>query len=157
MHLGQRAIVSGEDFAGAKLSGHVVAISPIAQRSDDPSNTSRQVLTTIALDRKLPFLRDGMTVDVDIITDDQKHVLTAPSDAVRKDDKGNFILVVRDGRARRVAVTLGAKNDTDTVVTAGLNAGDTIVVEKNSELAADTLVKPAPTPSPGSSPAPTDD
>jgi RND family efflux transporter MFP subunit len=157
LRLGQLAIVSGEDFAGAKLSGHVVAISPVAQRSDDPSNTSRQVLTTIALDRKLPFLRDGMTVDVDIITHDQKHVLTAPSDAVRKDDKGSFILVVRDGRARRAAVTLGAKNDTDTVVTSGLNAGDTIVVEKNSDLAAGTAVKPAPTPSPGSSPTTTND
>jgi HlyD family secretion protein len=152
LRLGQRAIVSGEDFGGAKLPGRVVSISPVAQRSDDPANTSRQVLTTIALDRKLPFLRDGMTVDVDIITHDQKHVLAAPTDAIRKDDKGSFILVVRDGRAQRTNVTLGVQNDTDTVITSGLNDGDTIVAEKNSDLAAGTTVKPAPTPSPGSSP-----
>ncbi len=53
VRVGQRAIVGGEDFGSATLGGRVVAISPIAQKSDDPSNTSRQVLTTIALDRQL--------------------------------------------------------------------------------------------------------
>jgi HlyD family secretion protein len=149
---GQRAIVSGEDFGGRTLPGHVVSISPVAVRSDDPSNTSRQVLTTIALERRLPFLRDGMTVDVDIITHSEKHVLSAPTDAVRHDDKGTFILVVHDGRARRTAVTLGPANDTDTIVKSGLNDGDTIVSEKTTDVAPDAAVTPAPTPTPGSSP-----
>ncbi len=38
--VGQRAEIGGEDLAGAKLPGHVVAINAIAQKSDDPSNTS---------------------------------------------------------------------------------------------------------------------
>jgi len=152
LRIGERAIVSGEDFGTTKLPGHVVSISPVAQRSDDPANTSRQVLTTIALDRRLPFLRDGMTADVDIITHAEKHVLTAPTDAVRHDEKGTYILVVRDGRARRTTVTLGAQNDTDTIVNSGLRDGDTIVAEKNPDVTPDGLVKPAPTPTPGSSP-----
>jgi HlyD family secretion protein len=155
LQLGQRAIVSGEDFGNQKLAGHVLTISPIAQRSDDPSNTSRQVLTTIALDKKLPFLRDGMTVDVDIITHDQKHVLTAPSDAIRHDDKGTYILVVRDGTATRTPVKTGAQNDTDTVIASGLHDGDTIVAEKASDVEPDAVVTPAATPTPGSSPSST--
>jgi len=149
---GQRAVVSGEDFGNIKLPGHVVSISPVAQKSDDPSNTSRQVLTTIALEKRLPFLRDGMTADVDIITHDEKHVLTVPTDAVRHDEHGSFIFVVHDGKARRTNVTLGPSNDTDTIVKTGLHDGDTIVSEKTTDVAADTLVKPAPTPTPGSSP-----
>jgi RND family efflux transporter MFP subunit len=157
LQLGQRAIVSGEDFGGAKLTGRVVAISPVAQKSDDPSNTSRQVLTTISLDRKLPFLRDGMTVDVDIITRDEKHVLTVPTDAIRHDDKGSYVLIARDGKAVRGGVKLGAQNDTETIVSSGLNAGDTIVSEKAADVAPGAPVTPAPTPTPGSSPSSTTD
>ncbi len=153
LRLGQRAIVSGEDFGGAKLPGHVIAISPIAQRSDDPSNTSRQVVTTIALERRLPFLRDGMTVDVDIITRERKHALVVPIDALRKDDKGTFIFVVAQGRARRVATTIATQNDSQAVVTSGLHDGDVVISEKNPAIVADAKVTPAPSPSPGSSPA----
>jgi HlyD family secretion protein len=152
VRLGQKAIVSGEDFAGAKLAGHVVSISPIAQKSDDPSNTSRQVVTTIALDRKLPFLRDGMTVDVDIITHDEKRVLAVSTDALHKDDRGNYLYVARDGRAQRVDVGLGAQNDTEAIVTSGLRDGDVVIADKDPLLAAGSAVKPAPSPSPSASP-----
>jgi multidrug efflux pump subunit AcrA (membrane-fusion protein) len=113
------------------------------------------VLTTIQLDKRLPFLRDGMTVDVDIVTHHNAHVLTAPIDAIRKDDKGTYILVVQDGRARRTPVKLGAENDTDAIITSGLHQSDTIVAEKNSDVTADSAVKPAPSPSSGLSPEPT--
>jgi RND family efflux transporter MFP subunit len=152
--LGQKAIVSGEDFGGKTLPGHVVAISPIAQRSDDPSNTSRQVVTTIALERRLPFLRDGMTVDVDIVTRDEPHVLVVPTDAVRKDGNASYVFTIADGRAKRADVALGTQNDTQAVVTAGLHAGDVVVADKDPAVAAGASVKPAPSPSPGSEPSP---
>ena len=52
---GQPAIVSGEDLGTTKLPGHVALIGAVAQKSDDPSNTARQVITTIALDQTVPF------------------------------------------------------------------------------------------------------
>ena len=152
--LGQHAVVSGEDFGGATLPGHVVAISPVAQRSDDPSNTSRQVVTTIALERKLPFLRDGMTVDVDIVTHDEPHVLAVPIDAVRKDGTAAYVLVVKNGHAVRVDVTLGTQNDTQAVVKAGLHERDVVVADKNPGLTPDVAVKPAPSASPGAQSSP---
>ncbi|MBD5635687.1 MAG: efflux RND transporter periplasmic adaptor subunit, partial [Candidatus Eremiobacteraeota bacterium] len=152
--LGQKAIVSGEDFGGATLPGHVGASSPVAQRSDDPSNTSRQVVTTIALERRLPFLRDGMTVDVDIVTHDEPHVLAVPTDAIRKDGKTSYVYVVANGRAKRVDVTLGTQNDTQAIVKAGLRDGDVVVADKNSSVVADAAVKPAPSASPGTEASP---
>jgi len=154
IRLGQHAVVSGEDFGGAKLPGHVIAISPIAQKSDDPSNTSRQVVTTIALDRRLPFLRDGMTVDVDIITRQSRHVLVVPTDALRKDERGTYVFVVANGRAQRVSTRVATQNDSQALLTSGVHAGDTIVAEKNPEVIANAAVTPAPSPSPGVSPAP---
>ena len=141
--VGQRAITGGEDFGNATLGGHVVAIAPIAQRSDDPSNTSRQVVTTIALDKRLPFLRDGMSVDVDIITHDERNVLTVPAEAIRTDARGTYVFVVRDGRAVRTGVKLGTQNDTQAVVESGLRDGDTVVAEKSDSVVADSRVRPA--------------
>ena len=140
--VGQRAIVGGEDFGRATLGGHVMAISPIAQRSDDPSNTSRQVVTTIGLDKRLPFLRDGMSVDVDIVTHDERNVLTIPAEALRTDAQGTYVFVVRDGHAVRAAVKLGTQNDTQAVVKSGLHDGDTVVAEK-TDIVPGARVRPA--------------
>jgi HlyD family secretion protein len=154
LKVGQHAVVSGEDFGGATLDGTVLAISPIAQKSDDPSNTSRQVVTTIALTKRLPYLRDGMTVDVDILTHDENNVIAVPADAVRTDDAGTYVFVVKDGRAHRTAIKTGASNDTQIVVTSGLHAGDTIVTDKTSDVSDNARVTPAPSPSPAGSPQP---
>ena len=110
------------------------------------------MLTTIVLERRLPFLRDGMTVDVDIVTHEEAHVLTVPTDAIRQDDRGSYVFLVRNGRTLRAPVTLGAQNDADTVVKSGVSDGDTVVAEKNADLKANAAVRPAPTPTPGSSP-----
>ena len=155
VRVGQQAIVSGEDFGGKTLTGRVAAISPLAQKSDDPSNTSRQVLTTIRLDTTLPFLRDGMSVDVDIVTREERHVLTVPVDALRKDDKNvSYVFVQRAGKAVRSNVKLGPQNDTTAVVVSGIAAGDAIIADKNQALAPDARVTAAPSPSPGPSVAP---
>jgi RND family efflux transporter MFP subunit len=155
VRVGQRAIVSGEDFAGRQLSGRVADISPAAVRSDDPSNTSRQILTTIALDRTLPFLRDGMSVDVDIVTSDEPNVLSVPLDALRRDAAGHaFIYIVRAGKAERADVTLGTQSDTAAVVKSGLHPGDIVVADRNPDVTASRAVRPGPSPSPASSGAP---
>ena len=146
VRVGLRAIVGGEDFGSRTLPGRVVAISPSAQRSDDPANTSRAVLTTIALDRTLPFVRDGMTADVDIVTHDVRDVLTIPIDAVRKDDGGSFVYRVRAGRTSRANVVLGERNDVSAVVRSGLQPGDIVVADKSVDLAAGAAVTPAPSP-----------
>jgi RND family efflux transporter MFP subunit len=137
VRVGQGAEISGEDLAGAKLPGHVIAVDAVAQKSDDPSNTSRQVITTVRLDRTLPFLRDGMTVDVDIITHAAAHALVVGNDAIRHDEQNKpYVFVVRDGRTVKTAVTLGAANETQTVVTHGLAVGDVVVNDRNIAIGA---------------------
>jgi HlyD family secretion protein len=152
---GQAAIVSGEDLGTTKLPGHVALIGAVAQKSDDPSNTARQVITTIALDKTVPFLRDGMTVDVDIVTVDMPRVLAVPGDAVRRDADGKpFVLVVRDGKAVKRSVKLGPANDAQTIVKSGIKPGDVIVAERNTGIVDGVRVKPttAPTAAPSAQP-----
>ena len=154
LKIGQHAVVSGEDFGGATLTGTVIDISPIAQKSDDPSNTSRQVVTTIALSKRLPYLRDGMTVDVDILTHDETNVIAIATDAIHRDDKGSFAYVVKNGRAHRTPIATGVQNDTQTIVTSGLQNGDTIVTDKTTDVTENARVDPAPSASPAGSPQP---
>jgi HlyD family secretion protein len=156
--VGQRAVIGGEDLAGATLPGHVIAIDAVAQKSDDPSNTSRQVITTVRLDRTLPFLRDGMTVDVDIVTREAHHALVVGNDAIRHDASNHpYVFVVRDGRTVQTPVTLGAANETQTVVRRGLAPGDVVVDDRNVAIGAGAgvtaaaVASPAPSASAGTS------
>jgi len=154
--VGQQAEISGEDLNGKTLRGHIVNIGAVAQKSDDPSNTSRQVITTIALDQSVPYLRDGMSVDIDILTANRSGVITIPNDAIASDAQGKYVFTVdRTGHTKRTAVTVGASNDAFTIIASGLHPGDRVVAERNIAIVPNVLVKAAPSPAPGSSPDPT--
>jgi len=140
VRIGQRAVITGEDFPGKSLGGHIVAISPVAQKSDDPSSTARQIITTIRLDGTVPYLRDGMSVDVDIITTDVHNVIVVPNDAVIAENRKKYVYVVKNGVAKKANIRTALSNDTQTVVTRGLSNGDTIVAEKNPTLGDGTAV-----------------
>ncbi len=127
LRLGQRAQITGDDFPGRALTGRVVEISPIAQRSSDAASAERTVATTVVIDRPPPFLRDGMSAQVTILTIDIPHALAVPGPAILHDDAGAFVYVVRDGSAHRQPVGVGAATETSSVIESGLRAGDVVV------------------------------
>jgi len=129
--IGQRVKITGEDFPGRTLTGYVSSIAPVATKSTDPSSTAKQVVTTIRLDGSPSFLRDGMSVDVDILTTDVRSAVVVPSAALNSDGKGSYVYVVRKGKLVKTYVGTGPKNDTQTVVKSGLLPGDSIVSARN--------------------------
>lgn len=131
---GQRVKITGEDFPGRTLTGYVSSIAPVATKSTDPSSTAKQVVTTIRLDGSPSFLRDGMSVDVDILTTDVRNAIVVPSAALNKDAKGSYVYVVRTGKLTKTYVGTGPKNDTQTVIKSGLLPGDSIVSARNPVL-----------------------
>lgn len=148
VRVGQGAIVSGEDFPGKTIAGHVSDISPVATKSTDASSTAKQVLTTIRLDESPAFLRDGMTVDVDIVTENLKNSLLVPNDAIVSESGKSYVYVIRKGLARKTLVTTGKANDTQTTVKSGLRPGERVVAQKTPGLTDGQRVRIAPTPSP---------
>lgn len=150
VRVGQAAVISGQDFPGKHILGHVAAIAPVAIKSTDSASTAKQVLTTIRLDDSPAYLRDGMTVDVDLVTMDMRRALLLPSDAIISQNGKNYVFVIRKGVAHKVQVRTGPSNDTDTVVVSGLTAGTT-VVSKNVPALHDGVhvsVLPASSPTP---------
>ncbi|HTW86030.1 MAG TPA: HlyD family efflux transporter periplasmic adaptor subunit [Candidatus Sulfotelmatobacter sp.] len=155
VRLGQLALISGEDLGTTTLPGHVATIGAVAQKSDDPANTARQIVTTIALDRTTPYLRDGMSVDVDIVTDRRAHALVVPNSALRHDAGGaTYVLVVRGGTAQRRSVRVGPTNDVATVLLAGVRAGDVVVTSPDTTIVAGLAVVPTSAPKASPSPKP---
>jgi HlyD family secretion protein len=145
--LGQRVNVSGQDFPGKTIRGRVARIAPVATKSTDTTSTAKQVLTTIALDSSPPFLKDGMTADVDILTTYVPNALVVPNDAVAKDGSKSYVFVVEKGVARKRPIRVGRVADTQTWVSSGLVAGETIVAAKVPGLTDGKRVKPLPSPS----------
>jgi HlyD family secretion protein len=148
VRLGQRANVSGQDFPGKTIAGHVARIAPVATKSTDATSTAKQVLTTIALDSTPLFLKDGMTADVDILTTYVPNAVVVPNDAVSKNGSKPYVFVIENGIARKRPIGVGRVADTQTWVTSGLAPGDTVVATKVPGLTDGRRVKPLPSPSP---------
>jgi HlyD family secretion protein len=144
VHLGERALITGEDFPGHVLSGHVVEVSPIVQRSGDAASASHTVATTIAVDRPPSYLRDGVSVDVNILTTDLPRAIVVPSDAVGHDGAATYVYVVRDNAAYRRPVRAGPSNDKGTVILSGLSSGDAVVAGRVSGLSDGAAVSVVP-------------
>lgn len=146
VRVGQAANVSGQDFPGHVIPGHVTRIDPVAQKSTDASSTSMQVLTTISLDRSPSFLKDGMNADVDILTTNVPHAIAIPTDAIVQDGTRSYVYVVNRGIAKKHAVVLGAAGNGTTRVISGLSPGETIVAAKVPGLRDGARVTPMPSP-----------
>ncbi len=146
VRLGERAQITGEDFPGRVLDGYVVEISPIAQKSDASASGARTVATTIRVERPPPFLRDGMSVDVNILTIDAPHAIVVPNDAITREGGTANVYVVRQGSAYRRSVRVGPSNETTSVIESGLRSGDVIVTQGTTGLTDGARVA-APTPS----------
>jgi len=84
----------------------------------------------VRLDVRSPpaYLRQDMTVSVDIATAARSAVLVLPTGAVH-DLMGEspWVLVVREGRAVRQDITLGLLGDNNTQVLSGLKDGEEVV------------------------------
>jgi hypothetical protein len=52
-----------------------------------------------------------------------------PKGAVRQDNGRDVVMIYREGRAERRAVTLGIARDLEVAITAGVSAGEKVIVD----------------------------
>jgi len=126
VNVGQRALITGDDFPNRTLEGTVTRIAPVVVQQSSAANAAKNVETTISLAKQYPFLRAGMSCDVDIITGQAKNVLTVPLAALVDDGSKHYVFVVRKGIAHKVQVRKGLANDTLVTITSGLSRGDVV-------------------------------
>ncbi len=120
--LGQKALASADAYANERFAAEVAFINPAVDASRGA------VLIKLRVPEPPPYLRQDMTVSVDIDTARAVDALVVPSGAIRDIDKSNaWVLVVRDRRAVRQAVEIGLLGDENTQVLSGLAVGEALI------------------------------
>ena len=120
--LGQPALVSADAYPDRSFDGLVSFIKP----SVDADSGSFEV----RLDVPEPpeYMKEGMTVSVDIEVARRKDALVLPLTAIRDAATAKpYVLIVKDGRAANLPVTLGARGPATTEILSGVKEGDPII------------------------------
>ncbi len=125
-----------------EIPGTVITTIPSADRQ------KATVLVRIAFDKLDPRILPDMGVKVAFLETDRaapagqsaRAEILVPRAAVRQDGGRDVVFVVQNGRAERRAVRLGATRGDASVVLAGVQAGEQVVVEGPADLRPGTRV-----------------
>ena len=127
--VGQPALIIADAFPLETLEGRVSFIAPAI-------DTSRGTID-IHLDLQQPadFLRQGMTVSVDIRTGSRDQALVLSNDAVlnRQGQQADVLRWTAERQGERVPVQLGLRGTGLTEITEGLSAGDVVLADEVAE------------------------
>lgn len=127
--LQQNAAVIADSYPDQSFPARINFIAP----SIDPQRGTVEVRLTV--DPVPDFLRQDMTVSVNVETDRREQALTIPNDALSS-IKGNkaVVLLVRDGKIQHQQVTLGLRGLAMSEVISGLSKGDQVLADAESSL-----------------------
>jgi HlyD family secretion protein len=127
LKLGQKALASADAYATERFAAELVYINPgiDAQRG------------TVEVKLRVPeppaYLRQDMTVSVDIEIERRAAALTLPAEAVHDATSPSpWVLLVKDGTATRQPVTLGLRGVGSVEILGGLAEGDRVVPAGNA-------------------------
>ncbi|MGS0707915.1 efflux RND transporter periplasmic adaptor subunit [Acinetobacter sp. ANC 3781] len=146
--LQQNATVITDAYPDQSFPARINFIAP----SIDPQRGTVEVRLTV---NPVPdFLRQDMTVSVNVETARRARALTIPNDAL-SGIKGNkaVVLMVRDGKIQRQQVSLGLRGLAMSEVISGLRAGDQVLANAESSLKDGARVRLKPEDNPLVNPA----
>lgn len=124
LRVGQRAEVQFDTQPGVVYEATLFEISPAVSIE---KLKSRNVTVKLRLAQPPPFLRPGMSADVEIIVDILNDVLMVPAQTVMSKDKERFVYVLEHDKILRRVIETGRSNWDHTEVLKGLNEGDVVV------------------------------
>ena len=150
LQLGQPAWVVADAFAAQRFAARVLSIAPAvdAQRG--------AIEVKFSIEQAPAFLREDMTLSVEVETARRERTLVLPQAALRGPAGGDqaSVLVLQDGRVQVRNVRLGLRTLDAVEVLDGLKEGDT-VLRGNATLQDGQRVRARTVPWTTSSPAPT--
>ena len=121
--VGMPAIVKSPLQPGVEMPARVAAILP---NFNAGSATSSVRIEFTGASR---IFAAGAPAEAMVITQTSPDALVIPTAALFQDDNGGFhvFLAGKDGRAHRVSVTIGIRNEDEVQVTSGLAVGDLVI------------------------------
>ena len=120
--IGQAALASADAYPDARMRASIVYINP------GIDITRASVEAKLRVDDPPAYLRQDMTVSVDIETARRADALVLPARSVRDVVSSSpWVMQVRDGRAARQPVRIGLRGATSIEILDGLSEGDAVV------------------------------
>jgi len=134
---GQRAIIEAWG-GGVPLEGEVRRVEPFGFTKVSALGIEEQRVNVV-IDLLTPHevwqrLGHGYQVDVRIVLWESPEALHLPLTAFFRDNEGWAVFVERDGYAEKRSVEIGQRNGIDAQVTAGLAAGERVVLHPSDRI-----------------------
>lgn len=143
VQLDQKVKVTGRVLGNTPVQGSVAQIAPEAVTGlNTQGNASPAVGVKIHLDQVPKVLKPGYTVSIQIGVAAKPRVLAVPLEALFQEGSKNYVYKIQGGLVEKREVQVGIGNETQQEITAGLKAGDLVVVNPSSELTPGTPVAP---------------
>lgn len=121
--IGQKARVIADAYPEKPLNAEVSFIAPAV----DPARGTVDV--HLNLTESADFLRQGMTVSVDIRTAARERALVIPHDALHQRSAQNAtVFILNNGEVQERRVELGLRGSTASEVRTGLHEGDIVLI-----------------------------
>lgn len=111
-------------------------VSYMAKSIDTTKRTVEIELTTDDTE----YLLDGLVVTANLEIKRLDDVIVIPTDAISSVGSKMYVYIVEDGKAKQVEVTVSDQNDSESVISSGLNVGDVVIVEGSVSDAAEVNI-----------------
>jgi len=120
--IGQKAELRAEAYPDRVFEGTVTRIVQALNRA------TRTMTVEIDLQNKDRQLKGGMFARVEVMVGTHHQAVQIPIDAVSRLEDAQYVYVVRDGKAQRVNVEIGARDDNRVEITKGLTGNEQVIV-----------------------------
>ena len=135
LHLGQKALASADAYPQLTFDALLFSIDPTI----DPDRGSVEVKLTVL--HPPAYLKEDMTVSVDIEVASQPAALVLANAAINEAAGIPYVMLVVDGRSAKQAVKLGIRGTEATEILKGIKVGDVVVATKDTTAAAGERVR----------------
>ncbi|TKB74663.1 MAG: efflux RND transporter periplasmic adaptor subunit [Nitrospira sp.] len=119
---GQKVEVRAEAYHDRIFEGTVTRVVQALNRA------TRTMTIEVDLPNKDHVLKGGMFARVEIMVGVHRNAIQIPIDAVSRLEDSQYVYIVREGRAQRVPVEIGVRDESRVEVTKGLDGSEQVIV-----------------------------
>lgn len=126
---GQKVLIGLDAFPEKEFTGRVIQVANVGEQR--PNSDAKVFRVAIEINEKDDLLRPAMTTSNRIITEEIEDAVYIPLEALfNQDDSITFVYRKRGLNTEKREVKIGSANRNETVVEAGLEAGDVVYLSR---------------------------
>jgi membrane fusion protein (multidrug efflux system) len=122
IQVGQKAEVRAEAYPDRIFEGTVTRVVQALDRA------TRTMTIEVDLPNKDHVLKGGMFARVEVLVGTHRNAIQIPIDAVSRLEDSQYVYVVREGKAQRVPVEIGVRDENRVEITKGLVGLEQVII-----------------------------